>query len=737
MRAFIGNFYSKKDIRLFLKCVFLVMFIGACSSDDLDKSLVLQEDLGAVKIQASSILTEDLLNEASFVADFDAGIFALNGKLGTKESLIDPYRVQPRGQNGGVKDNALQLPLTALGVTGGEWSYWIEVTFPNDIKEWPKYSFFAESGTVNRSNRILHRVSPGSDSNCASEFHGGGDARYLGVERSSFSMSGGTRILVQQAIDGSSIITKLGDDPATEKKGVLPTEFQYLAVGADLLGFQHFPNIKINRVVVFNKKLNYQESQSERYGEATFVADFDEGTFLLNGRAGTKASLIDPYRVQPVGQSGVKNNALRLPLDALGVTGDAWSYWIEVTFPNIKNLPKNVFFAESGTADRTNRILHLVTSSPDSRCASEIHGGVDAKYLGAERTSYAVNSGTRILIQQAMDKSSVITKLGDDPAWEKTGDIPSEFQYLTVGVDLLGYQNIPDIKINRIVVFNKKLDYSEEKNQGYDVSEFTDEVFFDSFNWLNLRSGSPSSYEEGQGIWTPRFSYGDNDSSPKGWSGVSNVYMADPTYNWPNQWSPFEIENYFNLKMRVDRTTNTGLASQVPINPNTGRPYEWIGGVITTKHSNTFKAPCYIEARIKFPKASKGIWNAFWLYNNDDGHHKEIDIAEYWSKNPESYGVAQHSTIGSSVEHEIKHTYPAIDLTEDYHRYGLVWADGKLVFLLDGKEVATLQQHEALTDAELYIILNAGIGGYQGDPDQYTPNSNEMLVDWVRVQKRP
>lgn len=467
--------------------------------------------------------------------------------------------------------------------------------------------------------------------------------------------------------------------------------------------------------------------------QASFVADFDSDTFMINGKTGTKASLVDPYRIAPKGTNeGVKDNALLFPLSALGVTGDEWTYWIEVTFPDNIDWKEYNFFAESGTLNRSTRIVHRIT--PDLRCTSEFYGGDDASYLGMERSSFAVEGGTRILIQQSIDKSSIVTKLGEDPVWEKTGVESTKFQYLAVGADLLGFQEFPEITINRIVVFNKKIHDPINEDQGYDVSAFTEEVFFDDFDSLNLRSGAPSHYRFSQGVWTPRYSYTDNEVSLKGWAAEnSNSYKADPAYNWPDEWSPFAIDNS-TLKIRMDRTKGTSLVSEMPINPSTRQPYEWIGGVLTTKHSHAFRAPCYVEARIKFPEG-KGLWNAFWLYNNYDGH-KEIDIAEQWTADLKSYGVAQHNFNGAAIIHESLRLNTGIDLTQDYHRYGVVWADGQLVFLLDGKEIYTMPQHRSLDGRALYIILNTNIGGYQGDPDDSTPDKNEMLVDWVRVKVR-
>jgi len=424
----------------------------------------------------------------------------------------------------------------------------------------------------------------------------------------------------------------------------------------------------------------------EVMNEASFVADFDYGTFTLNGQEVSKSNLVDKYRVQPKGtDNGVQDNALILPFSALGITGNEFTYWIEVTLPDTVEWDDHNFFAEAGTLTRNHRILHRVLS--DQRVATEFYGGQPVSFLGSERSSFSANGGTSLRIQQTVDQHSIITQLGDDAPWEKEGVIPTIFRYLAVGVDLLGYQDFPGIVINRIVVFNKKVEPETEMafNQGYDVSSFTEELFFDDFNQLDLRTGAPNNYRISEGVWTPRYSYTDSEVSSKGWAATGGIaYKADPAYNWPDNWSPLSVENSI-LTIRNDRTAGTSLYSEVPVNPATKKPYDWIGGVLTTKHSHTFRAPCYVEARIKFPKG-KALWNAFWMYNNYDGH-KEIDIAEHWTADLKSYGVAQHNYNGTKMIHESMLTNSGVDLTQDFHRYGVVWADGKLVFLLYGKEV--------------------------------------------------
>lgn len=151
-----------------------------------------------------------------------------------------------------------------------------------------------------------------------------------------------------------------------------------------------------------------------------------------------------------------------------------------------------------------------------------------------------------------------------------------------------------------------------------------------------------------------------------------------------------------------------------------------------------------ISARMMIPQGS-GLWPAFWTYGEDWPTNGEIDIIEgigdpysyitnyFYGKNP---GNAQ--TVNALSVDRITTT---ANLSTSFHVYEVIWTKEKLVFLLDGKEVAT---KSAATEGGKYIpdffgklqhiTLNLAIGGdifEQLDPS--TIQTGNLYVDWVKV----
>jgi hypothetical protein len=107
----------------------------------------------------------------------------------------------------------------------------------------------------------------------------------------------------------------------------------------------------------------------------------------------------------------------------------------------------------------------------------------------------------------------------------------------------------------------------------------------------------------------------------------------------------------------------------------------------------------YFEARVKFPKA-EGMWTAMWLQSgtmsragNGGREGAELDVYEssFWS-NPSTMGNCVHWDGYGTWHRDSGITYDAgVDLTEDYHVWGLLWTPDEYVFYLDGKPVRRTQ----------------------------------------------
>ncbi|HBQ59853.1 MAG TPA: hypothetical protein DD671_09590, partial [Balneolaceae bacterium] len=86
---------------------------------------------------------------------------------------------------------------------------------------------------------------------------------------------------------------------------------------------------------------------------------------------------------------------------------------------------------------------------------------------------------------------------------------------------------------------------------------------------------------------------------------------------------------------------------------------------------------------------------------------------------------------------------PSGSFSEDFHLYQFEWTDSLLVWSIDDVEFyrLTREEIEARTsyypfDQPFYVILNLAIGGdFLGNqqPDESTPDRNEVIVDYVRI----
>lgn len=165
-----------------------------------------------------------------------------------------------------------------------------------------------------------------------------------------------------------------------------------------------------------------------------------------------------------------------------------------------------------------------------------------------------------------------------------------------------------------------------------------------------------------------------------------------------------------------------------------------------------------VEIRAKLP-AGKGLWPAFWMLggNIDEvgwPYSGEIDIMEYRGHNTdETMGTVHFSSVspenssGNSLEDRRyigkSYTIQNQNFASEYHLFQFSWTDSLMIWSIDGTEFFQLTRSEIEQqtsyypfDQPFYMILNLAIGGdFLGDlqPDETTPDTNRVLVDYVRV----
>lgn len=150
----------------------------------------------------------------------------------------------------------------------------------------------------------------------------------------------------------------------------------------------------------------------------------------------------------------------------------------------------------------------------------------------------------------------------------------------------------------------------------------------------------------------------------------------------------------------------------------------------------------YFEIEAKLPKG-KGVWPAFWLFNQIGERRPEIDILEAypggeapWGK-PDADGIPvpmMYAPVTWTDRGE-RAGYAKVetpDLSAGFHRYGLKWEPNRQTFYFDGREVFS---HEVTVSEPLYLIVDLWFGSASGQPNDRTPTgeSNSFEVNYVKA----
>jgi hypothetical protein len=135
----------------------------------------------------------------------------------------------------------------------------------------------------------------------------------------------------------------------------------------------------------------------------------------------------------------------------------------------------------------------------------------------------------------------------------------------------------------------------------------------------------------------------------------------------------------------------------------------------------------FFEASIRIAD-SPGLNNAFWLVTDDKF---EIDIAEVHF--PDDLHITLHNNNNwtPSPDHAVGFDvkYP-INLSKDYHDYGVLWKPTELIFEVDGEPVAAMTIKGASGTAD--VRLSTALGDFGGKIPA-NPVGHEMDVRSLRI----
>lgn len=251
------------------------------------------------------------------------------------------------------------------------------------------------------------------------------------------------------------------------------------------------------------------------------------------------------------------------------------------------------------------------------------------------------------------------------------------------------------------------------------------------------------------GRWTPQ---------------IGNGFMSGSDYvsGWGNNELEYYTDRPENLKVENGHLVITARKGDYAGTAN-GQPqtFGWTSARIRTagKFSRTYGK---FEIRAKFP-SGKGIWPAIWMLPDEPNPYGtwaangEIDIAEGWGSKPNAVAHTLHygGVWPSNVYNSTTAEYPNSGTMDQWHVYTLEWMPGKIQWAIDGQVTATktawwsAKGKPPTSDADLYpwpapfdqpfhLLLNLAVGGnFDGNPDATTPETAQMLVDYVRVYAHP
>jgi beta-glucanase (GH16 family) len=187
----------------------------------------------------------------------------------------------------------------------------------------------------------------------------------------------------------------------------------------------------------------------------------------------------------------------------------------------------------------------------------------------------------------------------------------------------------------------------------------------------------------------------------------------------------------------------------------------WPINTISTQSSGLTFTQGYFEARMKWTGA-QGAWPGFWLFSyrhatnpswpslnpscadNDLPaalcYSAELDVFEGQGAEPNVfYGTIHRNSSNNygvnDVQNDNNAQSQAVDLSADFHRYGMLWTDSSITWYLDDEPLMTSPVYDS-TNQPMFLLLQMWVGGWTGDPDSSTPDVLDTQVDYVDVWQK-
>ncbi len=371
--------------------------------------------------------------------------------------------------------------------------------------------------------------------------------------------------------------------------------------------------------------------------------------------------------------------SLNKPIVAMAATPDGRGYWLVASDGGVFNYGDAAFYGSSGGVS-LNKPIVAMAATPDGRgywlVASD--GGV---FNYGDAAFYGSSGGVSL--------NKLIVAMAAPPAKAAGAPVPTEVS--------------PNTATTTATTETTPLPSGGmPAPAGYTAQQL---IFDDQFSGSGLDTTKWSTYLGAQGIVWNNFG-----SLPQPYSGP-NVPGAGT-----------DLEMYAPSQVRV----NNGLALTAQRNTNQySHTYPWLSGVVTTE--GKFSLPTtgwYVQARVKDPDMTRGLWPNMWFLPSGPGPFNEIDFMQggfYGGPSNVNYapvGAGYFDNAGSDIDESIPNV--GFDASAGYHTYGVQWTpgvgidgyvDGKLVWSVTQSQVPggiVAQAYEIILNLQVAADADAG-----------------------------
>lgn len=173
--------------------------------------------------------------------------------------------------------------------------------------------------------------------------------------------------------------------------------------------------------------------------------------------------------------------------------------------------------------------------------------------------------------------------------------------------------------------------------------------------------------------------------------------------------------------------------------------HDYTSARMTTKNKRYFKYG-RMEARLKLPALTQGIWPAFWMMPQSSVYggwaaSGEIDIMEAINQPFTVYGTIHYGGSWPNHKNSGGSYGDGRDFSADYHIYAIEWEPTRIRWYIDDILYVTKTSwytdgypFPAPFDQPFYFILNVAVGGeWPKYPDETTIFPQYMYIDYIRV----